>query len=769
MNARSLMRQHTTHAKYILGDTYGVYSSLQSASTVMTWLDDVPRGSDKKTWWSRRTLLEVKLTILILLLFLVAVVMVVISAFNSGRTRPADVVSTTPCMKEECIMAASQMLRVRNTAVDPCDDFYEYACGRSNEEYNIPSDTNAYSSWTQLRSEIAVKLKRVLEKPILSSEPNATKKAKMYYQSCMDTERIESEGPTPVLRLVKKLGGWPALDSRWNSSRFDFVTTMGRIIELGLGAAFVSPFPTKTTGGTFRILVQPARLTLERAMYVEKKHQNNLAAYTRFAVAVMKAFGASQDTVNADVKDIIDFEVKVAKLMYLPDERYTTYTTTPAELSEDFPFIDWHRYLNSVYGVVNIAINSTDDIFFIMERYFEHLGPLIASTPKRTVANFMLWTVFSRYTNILSREFRYANRKLDKEFGNRRTTTNQWRICVDVVRTDLYLPCSRIFVQEYFDDSAKLDTEKMVATIRQTFTEMLEDVSWMGTDMKHKAKEKADAMIVNIGYPESIYNNTFLDSAYEQIEIESDQYFANIIQIIDAYFRRALLLITMKQVISQRSSWNVSPTTVNAFNYRAANRIEFPAAVLQPPFYHKDYPKSLNYGRIGYLIGHEIVHGFDNEGRRYDKNGVKRNWWSACSAEKFQKNAQCMVEQYDSYIIPELGTPVNGTITLDENIADSAGLKQSFQAYQKWLRTSNTKEHSLPGVDLNNNQLFFFSYAQLWCVKGRKAFYKMMSKNVHSPERFRVIGTLSNSEDFAKAYSCPVGSRMNPAKKCSVW
>ncbi|KAK2183443.1 hypothetical protein NP493_312g05002 [Ridgeia piscesae] len=518
---------------------------------------------------------------------------------------------------------------------------------------------------------------------------------------------------------------------------------MSRIFELGLTPAFISPLPMKHEG-RFMVAIVPAIQTLKRFVYIDEKYKGNMATYRRYVVEVMTAFGASADTVDADVKDMIDFEVKVANL------------------------IDWGKYINTVYSVVNVSVNSTEKILVEYINYFRQIGTLIYTTPLRTVVNYMIWTAVSGHVHLLSHPFIQAYRKLNKEFGVTTAPLDQWKSCLEVVKYHMPVACSRIFVQDYFDDTARSDTEEMFATLHQTFTQMLAEVTWMGADMKRKAQEKADAMVDNIGYPRWILNNTLLNAYYEMVHIDRNQYFNNV-NHLTLTTRRAIMTVVNTQDTLKSITWMSSPVTVNAFYYHQTNRIEFPAAMLQPPFYHKDYPKSLNYGKIGYFIGHEITHGFDNSGRLYNKDGEKENWWTACSTEKFQRRAQCMVDQYDGYISPQLGTPVNGTKTLGENIADNGGVKQSFRAYQTWRQTSRKAELSLPGVDLDSNQLFFVGFAQLWCLKGTSYFYKTMAKDVHSPERFRVIGTLSNSEDFAKAYSCPVGSPMNPVKKCAVW
>lgn len=196
----------------------------------------------------------------------------------------------------------------------------------------------------------------------------------------------------------------------------------------------------------------------------------------------------------------------------------------------------------------------------------------------------------------------------------------------------------------------------------------------------------------------------------------------------------------------------------------------FPAGILQPPFYHRHFPRSLNYGGIGVVIGHEITHGFDDKGRLFDKDGNLHRWWKDSEIYVFHRRAQCLIDQYSRYTVNEVGMRIDGINTQGENIADNGGIKQAFLAYERWLRIHGDAAETLPGLNATGKQLFFLNFAQLWCGSMRPEATKNKLKTaVHSPGKFRVIGTLSNSEEFAEVYDCPLGSPMNPVNKCTVW
>jgi membrane metallo-endopeptidase-like protein 1 len=307
----------------------------------------------------------------------------------------------------------------------------------------------------------------------------------------------------------------------------------------------------------------------------------------------------------------------------------------------------------------------------------------------------------------------------------------------------------------------------MIENIRSSFTELLEEVPWMDDATKRVAREKADAIEERIGYPDYIMNDTALNLDYEGVRIDPTKYFENALANQNAAARRNLK--NLRQPVD-KARWTASPAIVNAFYSPSKNQITFPAGILQPPFYHSNNLKYLQFSGIAIAVAHEITHGFDDEGRLYNKDGNLKQWWPDSVIARFKEKAQCIIDQYNNYTVAEVGLNLNGRQTQGENIADNGGLKQAFRAYQRWIERTKTVEPLLPGLPLSHEQFFFLNFAQIWCGTNRpESYLQLVLSGRHSPGRFRVIGPLSNSIDFAKAYNCPLGSNMNPVKKCSVW
>ncbi|CAL8374717.1 unnamed protein product [Gadus morhua 'NCC'] len=342
--------------------------------------------------------------------------------------------------------------------------------------------------------------------------------------------------------------------------------------------------------------------------------------------------------------------------------------------------------------------------------------------------------------------------------------TPRWQTCIGNTDDTMGFALGALFVKETFDRNSKGIAEQMINEIRTAFKESLDQLSWMDPDTREAAKDKADAIYDMIGFPDFILDPKELDDVYDGYEVGEESFFNN---MFNFYNFSSRVMSEQLRKRPSRDQWSMTPPTVNAYYMATKNGIVFPAGILQAPFYSHDHPKALNFGGIGVVMGHELTHAFDDQGREYDKEGNMRPWWQNSSLQSFQQRTECMVEQYSRYTVN--GEKVNGRQTLGENIADNGGLKAAYNAYRSWVRL-NGEEKRLPAVNLTNDQLFFLGFAQVWCsVRTPESAHEGLVTDTHSPPRYRVIGTLSNSQDFAHHFQCPVGSPMNSGSRCEVW
>ncbi|BES92051.1 Peptidase family M13 [Nesidiocoris tenuis] len=662
------------------------------------------------------------------------------------------------------------MKQYMDSSVDPCKDFYQFACGRWTKLNPIPKDKGAYDTFEMLRESLDSILKELLEEPASQREPEAYVKAKDLYKSCVNYDVLEQRGSKPLLALLEKLGGWPLLDPEWDRSTFDWLWLMAQL-RLFNNDILVSEWvgPDIKNSDLYVIHLDQTSLGLPtRDYYLQPSNLQYLEAYKNYLAKVATLLGAPASNATVAAEEVIQFEVALAKITSAPDERRNVselyQRMTVAELRSYIPQVNWQRYLSIVLGR---PCNASESVVVFALRYLEDLVSLLGKTEPKTISNYLLWRFVRHRVNNLDDRFQEAKQKFYYILFGREESPPRWKNCIAQVNGNMGMAVGAMFVRKYFDEFSKNDTLIMTREIQQSFREILEETSWIDKETKRLAKDKVDAMALRIGYPDSILDKKELDERYKDVKIDSNLYFENTLNIL-----RHLTRMEQSHLGTpvNKSIWNTAPAVVNAYYSRNKNQIMFPAGILQPPFYHRYFPKSLNYGGIGVVIGHEITHGFDDKGRLFDRNGNLHRWWREEAVNQFHDRAQCIIDQYGKYVVDEVGIQIDGTNTQGENIADNGGIKQAFRAYQKWLSLPGKKDETLPGLNYTGTQLFFLNFAQVWCGETRPAASRNKLKTaVHSPGKFRVIGTLSNSVEFAKVFNCPLGSPMNPAKKCTVW
>lgn len=324
------------------------------------------------------------------------------------------------------------------------------------------------------------------------------------------------------------------------------------------------------------------------------------------------------------------------------------------------------------------------------------------------------------------------------------------------------------YIKENFNELAKQEADEMVTNLRKAFKQLVNESEWMDAETQVKAAEKADKMLQLLGYPEWVKDKEGIDKYYAGVrEPTLETHTANVLGVKTLISGKDLE--TLRET-PDREYWFMNPATVNAWYSPNHNTITFPAGILAPPFFRQGNPRYLNYGAIGVVIGHEITHGFDDQGRQYDGNGNAQQWWSDETIDKFTVQAQCFIDMYDSYLVPEINKTLNGVLTQGENVADNGGLRESFRAYKNSVAELGP-EAKLPGLtQFTPEQLFFVGYAQVWCQSMTdNALLNQVLTNPHSPAKYRVLGPLSNSEDFVNTFQCKAGTPMNRDKKCLLW
>ncbi|XP_072496554.1 endothelin-converting enzyme 2 isoform X4 [Notamacropus eugenii] len=643
----------------------------------------------------------------------------------------ATVSLNNTCLTEACIRVAGKILESLDREVSPCEDFYQFSCGGWMRRNPLPDGRSRWNTFNSLWDQNQAVLKHLLENETFNSTSEAERKTQRYYLSCLQEQRIEELGAQPLRDLIDKIGGWNITGS-WAQDNFM------EVLKMVSGTYRASPFFTVYVSADAKssnsnvIQVDQSGLFLPSRDYYLNKTANEkvLTAYLDYMVELGTLLGGHPDSTREQMQQVIELEIELANITVPQDQRrdeekiYNKMSI--AELQALAPSVEWLDFLS--FALSPLELGDAEPVVVYGTDYLQQVSELINRTERSILNNYLVWNLVQKTASSLDRRFELAQEKLmETLYGTKKA-------------------------------------EGMISEIRTAFEEALGHLVWMDDRTRQAAKEKADAIYDMIGFPDFILDPKELDDVYDGYEVSEDSFFQNMLNL---YNFSAKVMADQLRKPPNRDQWSMTPQTVNAYYLPTKNEIVFPAGILQAPFYARSHPKALNFGGIGVVMGHELTHAFDDQGREYDKEGNLRPWWQNESLAAFQNHTACMEEQYGRYQVN--GERLNGRQTLGENIADNGGLKAAYNAYKRWLRKHGEEQH-LPAVGFTNHQLFFVGFAQVWCsVRTPESSHEGLVTDPHSPARFRVLGTLSNSRDFLQHFNCPIGSPMNPGQLCEVW
>ncbi|XP_063218947.1 endothelin-converting enzyme homolog isoform X2 [Bacillus rossius redtenbacheri] len=737
------------------------------------------------TLWKARTLLEKGLLVLAALLALVVFILGTLLSVTSKQVsllRVQHVDGRGPgdlCLTLPCVMVASSILESLNQHVDPCHDFYEFSCGGWVKNNPIPYEKSIWGTFGKLEQQNQLVIKNVLERPESEFASDAERKAKHYYASCMDAnDTIEALGARPMLELLKKVGGWN-VSGKFDVSSWSLQSALHVLQNTyNMGGLFTWIVSADDRNSSRNIIqIDQGGLTLPaRDNYLNKTmNKKILTAYLDYMTKVGVLLNGEENSTRKQMQDVIDFETELAKLTTpledRRDDEKNYHNMSISALQELAPFMNWRDYFNDAmrHRSKPRKVSEKETVVVYAPEYLHNISHLIKeynSTDKGKIIlnNYLVWQMVRSMTAYMSQAFRDAYKGLRKVLMGLEGGDEPWRYCVADTSSVIGFAVGAMFVKEVFVGNSKPMAEDMINEVRDAFKRNLKNLHWMDEETRKSAEKKADAISDMIGFPNYILDPTALDETYKYLIFKSDEYFENNVRANRYNFRMSL---DMLDEPVNRTRWGMSPPTVNAYYAASKNQIVFPAGLLQSPFYDIRHPHSLNYGSMGVVMGHELTHAFDDQGREYDENGNLHKWWNNRTIEKFKERTDCMVNQYSKYDLNN--KYINGKQTLGENIADNGGLKAAYHAYLKW-QAEHEEEMRLPGLNFTHRQLFFLSFAQVWCSASTDETTDLqIEKDTHSPPRFRVVGPLSNFDEFSKEFKCPMGSYMNPKSKCEVW
>ncbi|XP_069947190.1 neprilysin-1-like isoform X3 [Cherax quadricarinatus] len=688
------------------------------------------------------------------------------------------------CETPECSTAATRILESLDLSVNPCDNFYEFACGGWINKHPIP-ESGETGTFDEAGDKLDKRLHLILETPAVPSDPEPIHMIHTFYDSCLDTDTLDSLGLAPLDPLLAGQGGWPMVEDSWDPSTFTLSTALNNLRDLSVFPLVAVGVDLDVEDVQTKIIYIDAGTVPLGVSIMDDPIEAVVGPYSTLMTDAAKLYrdykssSVTDEDIQKQVQDVIDFEIAFSKIVIkavneTTDNNWRTNVTgvqTDTDAGTPGQF-EWLAFLKEMFTDTGITITSEEPVISFKGPFFTDLSNLLAATDTKTLANAVGWW----WLYELQLETTYAMRNISLQFSHalsgQQELPPRWQHCMDQVNYNLGFALSREYVDQFMADTVKPEATELVEDIRSAYASLLDENTWMLPEDLVVAKEKLEAIDPFVSYPDWIMDDAQLTLAYEDLEIVNEKHVENLINIGAWYDLHSLASLREEP----EHSFLFPPTVVNAFYNPQENTITILAGILQSPFYSHNSLSALNYGGIGMVIGHEMTHGFDNTGRQFDKYGNLRQWWSNTTIQAYNTRAQCFIDQYDAYVPPELSTvglniSINGHQTEGENIADNGGIREAFRAYQLYVERYG-EEPRLPGLDeFDPNHLFYLGFANVWCEhKTAEVVLMQLYGDAHSPGRFRVLGPLSNDEQFSQVWGCPAGSAMNRGdNRCLLW
>ncbi|MDD3787992.1 MAG: M13 family metallopeptidase [Petrimonas sp.] len=641
-----------------------------------------------------------------------------------------------------------------DTTVAPGTDFYQYATGGWQKANPIPNDKARFGSFDKLADENQKQVRELIEN--LSKEKNATgtnaQKVGDLYTIAMDSAKLNADGATPIKPILDEIAA--------AKEKKDIVMLMAKISKYASNPFFgfyVGP-DDKNSSMNIANIYQGGIGLGDRDYYLAQDDHSKMLrdGYVKLMETQFKNAGYAEADAQKAAAAVMNIETELAKahvtkeMRRLPELNY--HKMFVSDLDKEVATFDWTSYFNEMgaQGIDSLNVSQVEPI--------KRAIALMDSEPMDNLKSYLSWKVINSAANYLSDNFVNASFEFyDKMMGGSKEIRPRWKRSVEAVNGALGEAVGQLYVEKYFPPEAKERMLSLVDNLSKSLGERIDNLAWMGDSTKEKAHEKLAAFTVKIGYPDKWKD-------YSTLEIKDDSYWANVMRASDFDYRDMIKDLG-KPV--DKTKWFMTPQTVNAYYNPSSNEIVFPAGILQPPFFYKDGDDAINYGAIGVVIGHEMTHGFDDQGRKFDKTGNLTDWWTAEDATRFDERTKVLVDHFNNIVVLDT-VRANGVFTLGENIADQGGLQISYQAFQKTEEAKNDKK--LDGF--TPAQRFFLSYANVWAGNIRNEEILRRTKlDPHSLGKWRVDGAVPQVDAWYAAFNIqPTDPMYLPKdKRASIW
>jgi endothelin-converting enzyme/putative endopeptidase len=680
----------------------------------------------------------------------------VVLAFAACLAAPIAIDAQTMVSEQTRVQLHALDPSLRDTSVDPCVNFFQYACGTWLKHNPIPPDRSSYGVDTQLTENNNLILKSVLEH---ASDPHAqrdpdTQKIGDYYATCMDTQAIDKAGFGELQPMLDRINAL--------SSTKELAPLVAMLQKNGAEVLFSldSDEDFKDARHMIATAGQPRLGLPEKGYYLrsDAKSVTLRKQYVEHIAHMLTLAGEPTDQAASDAKRVLALETKLATASLSPEEmRDPARLYHPTELASfrtQLGAFDVDTYLHTLGTPSFTSLNVSTP------GYFEALNKTLPQTDLASLKALLRWNLLhstpgTALPALLDNEqFAFYGKTLRGQPEQR----VRWKRCVEAVDDALGEALGRVYVAQQFSSQDKVRTTAIMNDIEAAMGRDIEQLDWMSAPTKAKAEDKLKTVTNKIGYPDKWRD-------YSSLTIARGDAIGNARRAAAFEQHRDLAKIGRP---TDKLEWQMSPPTVNAYYSPQTNSVNFPAGILQPPYYDPHMGDAANYGEAGGLEGHELTHGFDDEGRQFNGDGNLSEWWTPADKQKFKERADCVVKEYDGFVAVD-DLHVNGKLTLGENIADIGGVRLGYLAWQHRLHEPGVK----PEADLEGMtpaQQFFTAYGQSWCASTRPEMLRLrVEADPHSPEEYRVNGIVENMPEFQQAFGCKAGQPMVSANRCSIW
>lgn len=648
--------------------------------------------------------------------------------------------------------------KIVDRAVEPCDDFYAYACGAWLETATIPADKPLWSrGFMQLRETNLERLRDIAQRDAAGEIDPADRYAPKvgdFWAACIDEVAIEQRGTGDLL------AEWARIDAAKDVPAL--AMEVGRLHRQGIFPIFriTSEQDAKDATQVIGEVAQGGLGLPDRDYYVKEDARSReiQQAYRAHVARMLQLAGVPARSAAQDADAIYALERSLAQAHWtrveMRDPQRTYNRVNLDGLEREAPRFPWKAYLATLGHPDVTAFTATTP------RYLARVNDLLLATPPGTWRWYLKWRVLSAMAAQRALPRAFADERFaftSRNFTGAKEQEARWKHCVQAIDGALGEAIGQAYVRRWFGEDEKAHTRRLVSDVEGAMGRDIDGLAWMDAATKAKARDKLARVVNKIGYPDSWRN-------YDALQVDRSSFFRSVLAANAFEVNRDLDKIGKPL---DRNEWYMPPPTVNAYYNPSMNEMVFPAGILQRPFYVRGAPDAVNFGGMGMVVGHELTHGFDDQGRQYDAVGNLTDWWSPEVGAEFVRRAECVVKQYDQYTAVD-DVKLNGKLTLGENIADLGGLELALAAYE----ASRTPRDPAEVAGYTPEQAFFVAYAQAWCTVRRPEYARMTAQtDPHSPPEWRVNGPLSNMPEFRKAFSCAEGTRMvrPAAQRCDVW